>query len=79
EILVLADQFDEGWKATIDNKDSKISPANLIFRAVKIPAGKHEVIFSYYPSSFDLGLKISSISIILLILGSFVAVKTKRF
>lgn len=79
EILVLADQFDEGWKATIDGADSKISPANLIFRAVKVPAGKHEVIFSYYPSSFDLGLKISSISIILLILGSFVAVKTKRF
>lgn len=79
EILVLADQFADGWKATIDGKNSRISPANLIFRAVKIPAGKHEVIFNYYPSSFDFGLKISVISIFLLILGSFIAVKTRRF
>ena len=79
EILVLADQFDEGWKATIDGKKVRLVPANLIFRAVKIPAGKHEVIFNYYPTSFDLGLKVLSISILLIILGSLIAIKTRRF
>ena len=79
EILVLADQFDEGWQAKIDGKETLISSANLIFRAVKIPAGNHEVIFTYYPKSFDIGLKVSLISILLIILGSLVSVKNKRF
>lgn len=79
EILILADQFDEGWKAKIDGKETLISPANLIFRAVRIPAGNHEVIFYYWPISFKIGLKVSSISILLVILGSLIAAKIKRF
>lgn len=79
EILILADKYEDGWNATIDGQPTKISPANLIFRAIKIPVGKHEVIFNYYPTSFDLGLKISSTSILLVILGSLIAVKTRRF
>lgn len=79
EILVLADQYEEGWKAEIDGKETPISPANLIFRAIKIPAGSHEVVFSYWPKSFDTGLKISIASLILVILVSLLTVKTKKF
>ncbi len=77
--MILADQFDEGWKAKIDGKDSKISPANLIFRAVKIPSGEHEIIFSYYPKSFDIGLKVSFISLLLIVFLSIFTLKTRRF
>lgn len=74
EVLVLADQYEEGWKATIDKRKVQISPANFIFRAVKIPPGNHQVIFYYWPKSFDLGLKISLLAISLytfLVLFSF--------
>ncbi|MDP3758221.1 MAG: YfhO family protein, partial [Candidatus Daviesbacteria bacterium] len=79
EVLVLADQYEEGWKAQIDNKETPISPANLIFRAIKIPAGSHEVVFSYWPKSFDTGLKISLASLLLIVLISLLTVKTKQF
>lgn len=79
EILLLADQFDEGWKAKIDGEQTPISPANYIFRAVKIPAGTHEVIFSYYPKSFDIGLKISLVALGSITLLSFLAIRKKKF
>ena len=66
EVLVLADQFDEGWKAKIDNNDTKVTRANLIFRAVKIPSGKHTVTFYYWPESFGLGIKISLLTCVFL-------------
>lgn len=79
EILVLADQYDEGWKAKIDGSDTKISRANLIFRAVKIPPGRHLTVFYYWPKSFDLGMKISLISFAFLSLFTFWSVKKKLF
>lgn len=79
EILVLADQYEEGWHAKIDGREVSISPANLIFRAIKIPSGKHEVVFNYYPKSFDTGLKISGITLVLLILLSSFAMRKKLF
>ena len=79
EILVLADQYEEGWHAKIDGKEALISPANLIFRAIKIPAGEHEVIFNYYPKSFDIGLKISLVTLGSVALLSFLAMKKKQF
>lgn len=79
EVIVLADQYEEGWRAEIDNKLTNISPANLIFRAVKVPAGSHEVSFSYYPKSFDIGLKISLVSLLLLTLISLFTIKIQKF
>lgn len=79
EVLILADQYEEGWKAKIDGKETPISPANLIFRAIKIPAGSHEVVFRYRPKSFDIGLKISQTSLLLLMVISLLTIKTKRF
>ncbi len=55
-ILVLADSYYPGWKATIDGKETQIYPANINQRAVFIPKGQHEIIFSYAPSSFYIGL-----------------------
>lgn len=79
EILVLADQYEEGWHARIDGKETLISPANLIFRAVKIPPGNHEVVFNYYPESFDTGLKISGATLGLIVFLSCLAIKKKLF
>ncbi len=80
QVLVLADQFEEGWAATLDgNQKLPISPANFIFRAVKIPAGDHVVVFNYLPQSFSLGLKISLVSVFLLTMGGVLAAYKKRF
>lgn len=79
EVLILADQYEEGWEARIDGKETPISPANFIFRAIKIPAGSHEAVFSYRPKAFDTGLKISLASGLLIILFSLFTIKAKLF
>ncbi len=45
--LILADTFYPGWKAEVDGREEEIRPANGAFRAIPLPAGRHEVRFSY--------------------------------
>jgi len=57
--LVLSDAFFPGWKAQVDGADRTVFRANWLVRAVRVPAGDHEVVFSYEPASFRAGLLIS--------------------
>lgn len=79
EILILADQYDEGWQAKIDGTKTKIAKANLILRAVKVPKGKHEIIFEYKPESFYNGLKISLAAFALITVLGLYFLKIRRF
>ncbi len=54
--LVLSDVYYPGWTATIDDTPGRILRANYLFRAVKLPPGRHRVNFSYTPHSFYKGL-----------------------
>lgn len=67
-LLFISDNYYPGWKVSIDGENGKIYRADYSFRAVPIVKGDHEVIFSYYPKSFDLGLKVSLITFSSLIL-----------
>lgn len=62
QLLFLSDNFYPGWKATVDGKSETIYRADYSFRAVPVQKGTHTVIFSYYPPSFDFGMKIAFIS-----------------
>lgn len=79
ELLILADQFEDGWKAAVDGKETAISRANFIFRAVKVPAGSHEIVFNYYPKSFDTGLRITLITLLMVAILALGAIKYKKF
>jgi hypothetical protein len=48
-ILVLNDVWHPWWRATIDGVETEILPANVIFRAVAVPPGKHIVRFMFEP------------------------------
>lgn len=58
-ILVLTDAFYPGWKVRVDGKEQTILRANYLFRGVELPAGNHQVEFSYEPESFKIGSIIS--------------------
>lgn len=72
-LLVLADQYEEGWHVKIDDNLNRIMKANLILRAVEIPSGKHTVTFYYWPDSFDSGLKITIAGAVFLFLITCIA------
>lgn len=79
EVLVLADKFEEGWKAKIDDKETKISRANLIFRAVLVPPGIHEIAYYYWPLSFDIGIKVTTLSFIIILGLLLLSLIKKKF
>ncbi len=54
--LVLSDAFYPGWTATMDNEPVELLRANYLFRAVKIPGGRHMVRFTYTPYAFKKGM-----------------------
>ncbi|WP_342362647.1 hypothetical protein [Terrarubrum flagellatum] len=47
--VVLNDVWHPWWKATLDDKDAPILKANVLFRAVQVPEGKHTLRFSFKP------------------------------
>ena len=58
-VTVLADTFDQGWRATLDGAPCPILRANGIFRGIATPAGSHEIVFEYHPYSFFAGMAVS--------------------
>ncbi len=58
-LLVLTDQAFPGWKVYVDGEERELFTANMIFRAVALGAGSHEVEFRYEPLSIRLGTWIS--------------------
>ncbi len=61
-LLFLSDAFYPGWQAYLDGRQEKIYRANYAFRAVLVPAGEHQIIFSYEPDSFKWGTIVSGIT-----------------
>ena len=67
--LILNDTYFPGWRAELDGEAVDIHPANGAFRAVEVPAGRHEVRFSYRPVSVVAGAIISLVALGLLLVG----------
>jgi hypothetical protein len=60
--------YPAGWKCYIDGKESKYFRTDYILRGMVVPAGDHEIKFSFKPASYIIGNKISLASSVLLIL-----------
>jgi hypothetical protein len=50
-ILLLNDVWHPWWRAAVDGSETEILQANVIFRAVVVPAGTHLVRFTFHPFS----------------------------
>jgi hypothetical protein len=57
--LVLLDAYDEGWSATLDGSPAPVTRANVGFRSVEVPAGRHAVAWTYVPPGFRTGLAVT--------------------
>jgi hypothetical protein len=54
-LLLLSDAGYPGWWATVNGETTPIYQANGLFRAIEVPAGSHEVVFTYFPIIYQTG------------------------
>jgi hypothetical protein len=73
--------YPAGWKSYIDGKESKYFRANYVLRGMVVPAGDHEIKFTFEPASYIVGNKISlasSVVLIILLAGYFLTKLKKK-
>lgn len=63
--LVLVDAYDPGWKAAVNGAPATVLRANIAFRAIRLPAGRHAVELVYRPGAIKWGLSISAATLVL--------------
>jgi hypothetical protein len=75
-IVVVSEAYYPDWKATVDGAAVEILQANHAFRAVALPAGRHEIVMRYDASVLEQGATISIASLaaaVLAMVGSWLA------
>ncbi|HKU40214.1 MAG TPA: YfhO family protein [Polyangiales bacterium] len=65
--LFLSDANYPGWRAYLDGKRVPVYTAQVLGKAIQLPAGRHRVTFEYVPRSFYLGAAISGGAVLALL------------
>ena len=70
-IFMFRDQYYPGWEVYVDDQEAELFKADMVFKAVMLPAGRSEVVFKFTPTQFIRGgiVSIVSLVLILIILG----------
>ncbi len=76
--LVLTDSHYPGWSAHVDGQERPILLANYFYRAVAVRPGDREVVFSYRSEPFELGRRISALTLLVSVAGFGVAALLRR-
>lgn len=77
-LLVLSDNFQPDYRATVDGKPEKVLKAYHTFRAVKVPQGKHEVVFAYSSNYDRIGILMTLASLVFLSGTAIVSIAKKH-
>jgi hypothetical protein len=60
-VLVLVEAYDPGWRVSVDGRGAPLLAANVLFRAVRLPEGRHRVRFVYRPWTATTGVLLSGL------------------
>jgi hypothetical protein len=66
--VVLLDRYDPNWHATLDGRAVPILQANVLFRAVQCPAGRHVIHFYYRQKGLRAGFALTLATLLLVLL-----------
>jgi hypothetical protein len=66
-VAVFLEQFDPGWNASLDGRPATVLRVNLAMRGVFLLPGSHQIVLSYQPPGWRLGIALSAISLLLLV------------
>lgn len=68
-VLVIADAWYPGWRATVDGSPADVVRVDGVFRGVELGEGEHDVIVEYVPASLRWGMGISALAAIIVAMG----------
>ena len=60
--------YPDGWHATVDGQPVDLVRADWTLRAALLPAGEHELVMTFLPSSYRIGARVSALASIGLLL-----------
>ena len=67
--VVVVDAWDPGWQARVDGRPTRVQRANVAFRAVAVPAGRHAIELVFRPRGLVAAAWISAASVLALLAG----------
>lgn len=73
--------FPHGWNAYVDGKEAPHFGADWVLRAMKVPAGEHEIIFKFEPKEYWAARMTASISsgvLVILLLGYIISLFVRK-
>jgi Bacterial membrane protein YfhO len=68
-LLVLSDPYYPQWHVKVDDKPAELLQVDHAFRGVELPAGTHQVVFSYQDRSMRLGATLSLLTCLAILGG----------
>jgi hypothetical protein len=79
--LVISQMYDPNWHAEVDGKAAPVQAVEVagakVLTGIPLAPGHHRVVLSYKPTSFQVGLSLTSASALLTVLGSILARRKK--
>ena len=76
--VVLVDGHDPGWRTLVDGRPAPLLRANVAFRAVAVPKGRHAVEMVYRPTAVIAGLVTSGSTLAALVVAFAVPLVRRR-
>jgi hypothetical protein len=70
--------YPEGWTATIDGKPVDIVKTDYLLRGIKVPKGKHTIVFAFDLPMYHKAGTMATVASILILLGLVAAIYTDR-
>ncbi len=62
-LAVFVEQFEAGWRATMDGKSVEVTRVNLVMRGVRVTSGDHTITLEYHAPGLRLGLGITLLAL----------------
>lgn len=68
-VVVFSEIYYPGWVATVDGNETELARVDYVLRAMKVPAGKHEIVMQFRPQSIATTETIAYVCFALLVLS----------
>ncbi|MDE5827896.1 MAG: YfhO family protein, partial [Duncaniella sp.] len=66
--------FPWGWTATVDGQPAELGRVDYVLRAMRVPAGDHEIVMTFDPPSLHATDTLATVSVIVIYIALALAV-----